>query len=258
MMNGRTGLSTFQCLSTQVGYNIPSCRLVWIMRFIHTVGKIQGRILESDRIGKCAVKKISSDGLKGFIGYEYPTYDYWLNMEFMEELMELNTWVGITDIFSNLGIGGGVLVWAYRKFHEKRDQDIHYLIKEITNMAQFSEQCKDALNEARNNNLTIADWINETRRYASHTGYNNFITIQRQLNEPDNEKVKELLKFGNQIRNALQKGRDELKQHSNQLVDEKHQNIFTKQAKVVETVFSELTHKESTLSNKSQDNLHGN
>ena len=57
--------------------------------------------------------------------------------------------VKTTDIFSNLGVFGGVFFWVYKKFYEKRDQDIHYLMKEITNMVHFSEQCRNELDEAK-------------------------------------------------------------------------------------------------------------
>ena len=44
---------------------MPSCRFVRIMRFIHTIGKIQGRILVSDKTVKPNLKRV---------GFENPTY----------------------------------------------------------------------------------------------------------------------------------------------------------------------------------------
>ena len=165
----------------------------------------------------------------------------------------LETIVHITDILSNLSVLGGIFFWISKKFHEKRDQDIHYLMKEINNMMHFSEQCKNELEQAIKNKLTIEDWIRETRRYTSHTSWNNFVNIRHQLNEPNDKKVKKILEHGDKIRRVIFDGRKKLKEDRQAVITKNHQDIFIIQAtKVAETEFSKIIHKESNSSTSSQ------
>ena len=104
----------------------------------------------------------------------------------------------------------------------------------------------------KKNNSTIETWIRETRRYASHTSWNNFININYQLNQPNDKKVKEILEHGYKIREAIFKGRSQLKQTISEIVTENHQDIFAKKTKIVDEEFSKIIHKESISYTSSQ------
>ena len=156
-------------------------------------------------------------------------------------LEDLDTFTKLTEIASNLGIGGGLAIWIYGKIHEKRNQDIRYLTKEIRNMVQFSDLCKDALSEAIENESTLDKWISETRSYSTHTSWNNFLMIEKQLNKPNDKKVKEILLYGKKIREALVEGRAELKKSNNEQATMQHQKIFTRYTKTVDIEFANFS-----------------